>query len=421
MLAALSHTAMKPGTPPPVPVPHDLILPDEGSHTARDILSLSLRRVMGQLRGILRKAPQEPQEGAEAAAVLGALDELFGRLPGAIASVLRAPTVGGPLRCLRAALGPDGDPARAVHLARTVRAQLAFALWSEGSLPGPLTLTQLPSQVLAPRVNLAVALDGARSLAFDGPRVTVVRDDGAVTFTADALPDVPWVSRPYHPVAGNITLALADNNPLAMFEAHPDKRGNAIDLGDRPASAWCDTLRESLDLIARWLPDLRGEIDLFLHQFVPVGYDDHRHLSASYQEAIGTIYLTLHPSLMTMTEAVIHEFSHNKLNALFELDPVLENAFWPLYTSPVRPDPRPLHGIVLAVHAFQPIARMYERMIEAGDPLAKRGDFLQRYDKIRKINHEGATVVLAHGKPTASGRGLLDEMRRWDDHFGAPA
>src|SRR6185436_4142373 len=104
-------------------------------------------------------------------------------------------------------------------------------------------------------------------------------------------------------------------------------------------------------------------------------YDDHKHLSASYQEAIGTIYLTLHPNLMTMAEAVIHEFSHNKLNALFELDELLENAYWPLYTSPVRPDPRPLHGVVLAVHAFQPVARLYERMTDAGHPRARSPDF----------------------------------------------
>src|SRR6185503_4671918 len=117
-------------------------------------------------------------------------------------------------------------------------------------------------------------------------------------------------------------------------------------------------------------------------------------LSASYQEAIGTIYMTLHPSLMTMAEAVIHEFSHNKINALFELDDVLENAWAPLYTSPVRPDPRPLHGVLLAVHAFLPVARLYERMIEQGDPLAESSAFRGRYAAIRRINREGAELVL---------------------------
>nr|MBK7066646.1 hypothetical protein [Deltaproteobacteria bacterium] len=212
-------------------------------------------------------------------------------------------------------------------------------------------------------------------------------------------------------------LAVEDNNPLSMFEAHPDKEGNAIDLGGRPAQEWVGVLRQCLAVTARYMPALRAEMDLFVHQVVPVGYHDQRHLSASYQESIGTIYMTLHPNLMTMTEALIHEFSHNKLNALFELDPVLDNAFWPLYASPVRPDPRPLHGVVLAVHAFQPIARLYEAMTEAGEPASKSPEFQRRFAQIRKVNRDGAEVVLGSGVPTAVGRGLIDEMRRWDEHF----
>jgi HEXXH motif-containing protein len=148
-----------------------------------------------------------------------------------------------------------------------------------------------------------------------------------------------------------------------------------------------------------------------------VGYDPERHLSASYQEAIGTIYLTLHPSRMTLAEALIHEFSHNKINALFELDDLLENAFSPLYTSPVRPDPRPLHGVLLAVHAFLPVARLYERMIAEGAPEAEDEAFVARFAQIRRINREGAELLLREGRPTAVGRVLLDEIRRWHEHY----
>jgi HEXXH motif-containing protein len=174
-------------------------------------------------------------------------------------------------------------------------------------------------------------------------------------------------------------------------------------------------LKEALDIVAQYLPIVRDEMDLVLHQFVPVGYDEEKHLSASYREAIGTIYLTLHPSVMTMTEAIIHEFSHNKLNALFELDGVLENAFSPLFTSPVRPDPRPLHGVLLAVHAFLPVAELYGRMIEAGDVRARPDRFAQ----IVRKNHEGATVLFENARPTPTGRGLLDEVRRLDERFAA--
>ena len=218
------------------------------------------------------------------------------------------------------------------------------------------------------------------------------------------------------PITDTLMLALVDNNPLAMSEAHPDKSGNALDLGGRPASEWTDTLAQGLDLIGEHMPDLRGEIDLYLHQIVPVGYDEHAHLSASYQEVIGTVYMTLHPQLMTMVEATIHEFQHNKLHAQLELDPLLENAFWPLYSSPVRPDPRPLQGVLLAVHAFLPVARLYQRMRAAGHPGTRGPDFERRYAQIVAGNHEGATVLLEHAAPTQIGGALLDEIRRWDQH-----
>jgi HEXXH motif-containing protein len=122
---------------------------------------------------------------------------------------------------------------------------------------------------------------------------------------------------------------------------------------------------------------------------------------------------------MTMTEALIHEFQHNKLNALFELDDVLDNAYAPLYASPVRPDPRPLAGVLLAVHAFLPVARLYERMIAGGDPDAAGASFRGRFAQVVAINREGTRVLDDHAQPTAVGAALLDEMRHLDDHFRA--
>ncbi len=251
------------------------------------------------------------------------------------------------------------------------------------------------------------------AIAIGPDRLTIESASGHADVALDALRG----NALYRTIEGSIVLALADDNPLALLDAHPDKQGNAIDLGGHSEEEWIETLRASLALIERHLPALRAEIDLFIHQIVPVGWDAEKHLSASYQEAIGTIYLTLHPSLMTMVEAVIHEFSHNKVNALFELDPVIENARDALYASPIRPDPRPLHGVLLAVHAFLPVARLYERMLAAADPLAASPSFRARYAQIRATNHEAADLVLTHGLPTPIGRGLLDEIARWDEHY----
>ena len=403
---------MAPRTTDNVAPPRDLTIPDEGSRTARDVLSAAMRRLLGDLRRVAAAPSEDP---ADAQAFAGALAWALRNAPGALLSALRMPTVGALLRCARNALEPEGDRTSLPAWLRELRATTTAELAARGALhASPTRLSRMPARVLVPGARMAVAVpEGAagtfspRSLRVGGREVPLRAEGGACDL----------VSRPYHPIEGEMLLALADNTPLSMFEAHPDNSGNAIDLGGRAASEWVDVLRRCLAVVARHMPTLRAEMDLFVRQVVPVGYHDQRHLSASYQESIGTIYMTLHPNLMTMTEALIHEFSHNKLNALFELDPVLDNAFSPLYASPVRPDPRPLHGVVLAVHAFQPIARLYEAMTAAGDALSKSPDFHRRFEQIRKVNRDGAAVVLGHGVPTEVGGGLLEEMRRWDEHF----
>jgi hypothetical protein len=241
---------------------------------------------------------------------------------------------------------------------------------------------------------------------------TLCRDLDEVGALPFALP-FERVERRRHRIDDDLDLVLDDNNPLAMEEAHPEKEGNATDLGGREVEEWLASIRGALATIERFMPELRNEMLLIVQQIVPVGFDAEKHLSASYREAIGTIYMTLHPSPMTMTEALIHEFSHNKINALFEIDDVIENAFEPLYASPVRPDPRPLHGVLLAVHAFLPVARLYERMMEEDAEDCHAASFRARYREIVAMNGEGTRVVLEHARPTGMGQGVMTEFRKW--------
>lgn len=359
----------------PLAPPRDLTLPEPGSTTARDVLSRAVGRCMRELRPLLRAhAASAPQDVAAMEGVLARVP------PGALASILRRPHASALVRTLRATAPGEGSA-----LLTELLATLALDLQTVGAITEPVPLLRLP-----PRVVSLVARQ-------------VVR-----------LPEHA-IERPFHVVERETLLSLADNNPLAMFEAHPDKHGNAIDLGGQPVQAWLDVLRESLSLVASHLPELREEMALFVQSIVPVGYDAEKHLSASYREAIGTVYMTLHPRLLTMAEALVHEFSHNKCNALFELDDVLSNAFSPLVRSPVRPDPRPLHGVLLAVHAFVPVARLYEKMLASGDPRGRGSE--ARFAEVIAINREGTEVLRAHARPTAIGQGLMDELFRWDRHF----
>ncbi len=370
----------------PLPPLEDLTLPRAGSTTARAVLSRAIGRLLGDLRDVLRLG--DPSDVAALGAALSAVPNR----QSVLTSILRRPNVGALVRCARV---PGADRAIADELVATLAVELSVL----SVLTAPVVLHRLPRRVVSLAGRFVVDLTGMKELVVEpsGPR-GVVREL-------------------FHPIRSDILLALEDNNPLSMYEAHPRKSGNRIDLGGHPASEWAASLGDALDRIERYLPDLRAEIDLFVQQFVPVGYDAEAHLSASYREAIGTIYLTLHPQPMTMTEAVIHEFSHNKINALFEIDDVLHNAYFPLYKSPVRPDPRPLHGVLLAVHAFVPVARLYEAMREARDPLAGHPSFEGRFKQIVEGNREGIAVLRAHADPTPAGSALLEELDRWDRHF----
>jgi HEXXH motif-containing protein len=405
--------------------PRDITLPEPGSTTARRVLGESLRRTLSDLMRMPlgRFRSHVFDDFSDIRAVLESL--IRERQLGLVLSVLRRPTHATLIRCLQSELWGQGDVGKLDAWLTELSALTAFELAACGALPPEgLRLRQRPARLLSIPQNAELVIDARYRLGFRPGQLVLQNGGESVTLELDALdaarlPEGVSLSRPYFTIADAIQLACADNNPLSDIEAHPDKSGNRIDLGEQPPELWVKTLRDALELVDRYLPELGAEIRLVMQALVPVGYDPARHLSASYAEAIGVAYLTLHPDLMTMTEALIHEFSHNKLNALWNQAPVLENAFAPLYSSPVRPDPRPLHGVLLAVHAFVPVARLYEHMLQERDPLAEHSGFSNRFHEIVKGNHEGTETLLEHARPTPSGQSVLDELERWDRHFAS--
>jgi HEXXH motif-containing protein len=371
--------------------PGDLTLPEVGSPTARRVFSAWLAELLASV-GRLPLARASAPVRADATRVLRAARTVLATDPGAVLGALRRTTVSAHFRTALDARG-DVDTLLAAGCAN-----LAAELAASGAPFDAFEMERPPRRIL---------VRGART-AIDAPaRVTFAPGRVAVRGRDVAPAGGPWIE-----IDRDVVLALEDDNPLAAEEAHPDKEGNALSLGGRPPEEWVASLRDALARIERYLPALRAEMDLGLMQIVPVGFEPEKHLSASYREAVGTIYATLHPDALTMTEALVHEFQHTKLNALLSVDPLLENAFSPLYTSPVRPDPRPLHGVLLAVHAFVPNAILYQRMRDAGDPLSERPRFAERHAEIERGNRQGLDVLLEHGRATPIGRALLEELAR---------
>lgn len=350
----------------------DLTVPRPGSATLREVWSRALKRT---LLDLLALTP--PPGVRDWAAFRATVVSLAKSNPGALFSVLRQPGIGTRIRCLR---DPARDDIDRLAVVCTLQAALAHELGDLWTGPPP------PRDQAFTSWTLRAAIRDGRAQTSDAHGPSFVDLDAGVV------------------------LCRADDSPLALHEAHPDKKGNRTSLGGQSLSAWTRSLRSALEVIAVGLPTFHQEIELALRQIVPVGYDPQRHLSASFRENLGTVYLTLHPQDMTMVEAIVHEFSHNKLNALLELDPVLHNAFEPLFASPVRPDPRPLHGVLLAVHAFMAVEALYRALRDERHPASEAPGFESRFDAIARGNRQGLET-LQNAEPTAAGASLLAELR----------
>jgi HEXXH motif-containing protein len=316
------------------------------------------------------------------ASVREALGRVLAARPGELYAALALPQVGAPLH--------SGDLAEAITQL-LVELSRRRAVGREGVWwPVPV------KRLLCPPTGAALDLVPER--------VGVLFADGEIELGAGEAWDLVAPERRFLAMREGGWLALADNNPLALVEAHPEKEGNALSLGTAPAEAWLASLDEARRIVRDALPAVADEHRTLLAAVVPVGGPMDRSLSASYREALGVVYLSLHPSPVKMAEALVHELQHNKINLLTFSDPVLVDGGAALHSSPVRPDPRPLWGVLLAVHAFVPVAELYWKL----------GDHA-RYAEVVAGNREAIDVVAAHAKPTEVGKrliaGLVDAVR----------
>ena len=292
---------------------------------------------------------------------------------------------------------------------------LFVALHDAGVRPAvPLRYTVLGT----PLTRLASPLGplkvpSTRALQLDAAGLSLLTESG-LTALASLPVTGPQPEDAHVPLARG-HLSLHDTNPLWSVEEHPGKHGNATDLAERSVEEWRAALNEALAIIEAGLPGLYAELSQTLRRVVPVGYHAERHLSASYTEAPGLIYMTLHPDPLTLADAIIHETQHGKLNALLWHDVVLGNGRTEWTTSPVRDDLRPLMGVLLAVHAFVPVARLHRGLADRRHPIAQTEPFRARREAVLASNADGLATLYRLGQWTDLGARLRDGLTRMQD------
>jgi hypothetical protein len=88
--------------------------------------------------------------------------------------------------------------------------------------------------------------------------------------------------------------------------------------------------------------------------------------SGSQPDLPGVIYADLFGGLTQVMEAIVHEAAHLHLFMAEAGGPLVDPAHQGRYRSPLRPEPRPLRGILLAYHAIAYICLFYREAIAAG-------------------------------------------------------
>jgi HEXXH motif-containing protein len=346
------------------------------------------------------------------------LSRVVRQSPGALLEAIGHPDVQVPLLVMSAGLRSPEEV-----LPSTVPALFAGLQASDCILDEPLLWEHPVHQIAFPGEGVVRFDPCAKALLVDASGLAVELEDGKRV----DLPGLEAASRAGIEVVSRVTqlgdpalkleLCMGDSNPLAMDEAHPDKEGNSISLGGRSTDEWVASIQEALSIVKAGLPDWYEELRHTTQRILPVGFEPEKHLSASYREAPGIVYMTLHPDPLTMAEALIHETQHGKLNLLSWLDPVLRNAYSSWSESPVRPDLRPVMGVLLAVHAFVPVAAMHGALADQGHPVSKTPQFIDRQVQVLAGNAGGLATVEANGQPTELGKRVLQGLREVHDHL----
>ncbi len=387
-----------------------LTLPASGERTVDRLLEGVAQHALRTL--LTRPAHDLPPTLARALPpVQWALARFAQRDPARLLAAVAAPDVLAPALALAGGAHPAAD-----CVSRAVPALLAAL----GSLPEN-TRWDAPVALLvdATRERVLRVEPAARALRIGREGLHVEATGGGLRLDASddaarALPQVR-VEAPFtrvHDTLPALRLATLDTNPLAMLEAHPEKQGNAIDLAGRTTAEWARALHEGLELVRVALPAWWEELPRTLARIVPVGWHGERHFSASYREAPRVAYVSLHPDPLTLAEAIVHETQHGKLNLLTWSDAVLENGYTAWTTSPVRPDLRPIMGVLLAVHAFVPVAALHHGLASAGHPIAATPTFARRRAEVLAGNARGLAILHEKAAPTTRGARILDDLAR---------
>ena len=187
----------------------------------------------------------------------------------------------------------------------------------------------------------------------------------------------------------------------------------------RPAADRCrEQIRGALALMDAGAPDLAAEIRALLREIMlGAGADDPKAIvfdGASAFMLWGAIIINANRSDgdLEMAQMLAHESAHNLLFGLSADESLVDNSPEELFTSPLRPDPRPMDGIY---HATYVTARMHwavQRLLASGTlPPALHAKALKDLETNKRLFNQGIETVSRYARLSDLGAAVMQGAR----------
>lgn len=166
-------------------------------------------------------------------------------------------------------------------------------------------------------------------------------------------------------------------------------------------------LLRALTATKEYLPNCFAWVRSRTQVIVPLRQLSGEHSSSSSASTLpGVVFLTLHNELQAI-EALVHESAHQHLFMAEVTSALVDPHHTSIYKSPLRDDPRPLRGVLLACHALAYIAAFYTDALQASLSAACRLE--AHISEVRHKLHDALDILLSNRQHlTADGGDFLD-------------
>src|SRR6266480_2870657 len=153
-----------------------------------------------------------------------------------------------------------------------------------------------------------------------------------------------------------------------------------------------------LSLICARMPDCARWLDAVTHVVVPLApLSDASFNSSSEADLPGLIFSDMKDESQ-IAEALVHESAHHYFRIAEAVGPIVLPEHQATYTSPLRPEPRPLRGVFLAYHALAYICAFFSQAQSVGVGLTHPDELAQLREKSAEAEHTLDTAA-AHLTP----------------------